>query len=160
MDRPREVYSLRAAIEELAVRLAVRRGTEEHIAAIDASLADMRSALRKRVTEQAAARLDVEFHDAIFQASHHDRLYSSWVAIRMQVYLFLLRRNIANADWSVATLKGHADIADLIRARKEGPAAAEVRRHISVAYDHIISAADDDTDADERRRIAESFLLS
>lgn len=100
-----EVYSLRAAIEELAVRLAVRRGTEEDIAAIDASLADMRSALRKRVTEQAAARLDVEFHDAIFQASHHDRLYSSWVAIRMQVYLFLLRHNIANADWRVSSPK-------------------------------------------------------
>lgn len=158
-----EVYSLRSAIEDLAVRLAIRRHTPDDLDAIEQSLTDMRSRLRRRLTEQEAARLDVDFHDAIFQAAHHERLYASWSAIRMQVYLFLRRRNIASADWRVATVKGHAEILDLIRGGKEGAAADAVRHHIRVAYDRIITSLSEksaESPGDNTRSIAESFLLS
>ena len=159
-----EVYSLRLSIEELAVRLAIRRGLPEDLEAIDASLADLRVGLRRRITEQNAARLDVEFHDAIFRAAHHERLYASWSAIRMQVYWFLCSRNLANADWRVATVAGHQEILDLIRAAKEKAATAAIRLHISSAYTRIIAGltADDadSPDAAGMRRLAKSFLLS
>lgn len=159
-----EVYSLRSAIEELAVRLAIRRGDETDVAAIDGSLTDLKSGLRRRLSEQEAARLDVEFHDAIFRAAHHERLYSSWSAIRMQVYWFLCSRNIANADWRVATVAGHQEILDLIRADKEKAAAAAIRVHVTSAYTRIINqltAADADSpDAGEILRVAKSFLLT
>jgi DNA-binding GntR family transcriptional regulator len=161
-----EVYSLRAAIEDLAVRLAIRRRVDADIAAMQASMADMRAGLRRRITEQDAARLDVEFHDAIFAAAHHERLYESWSAIRMQVFLLLLRRNIANADWKVATVGGHAEILDLIEAGNEDDAAKAVRFHVSTGYQRIVAGqlerAEDAADGppeDEVRSIADSFLL-
>lgn len=159
-----EVYSLRLSIEELAVRLAIRRHDVGDLEAIDTSLSDLRSGLRHRLTEQEAARLDVEFHDAIFRAAHHDRLYASWTAIRMQVYWFLCSRNIANADWRIATVKGHEEILDLIRTSKERAATTAVRLHISTAYTRIISqlTANDPqrADAAEILRVAKSFLLT
>lgn len=159
-----EVYSLRSAIEDLAVRLAIRRREEADIEALESSLADLRSGLRRRLSDQEAARLDVEFHDAIFRAAHHERLYASWSAIRGQVYLFLRRRNIANADWRVATVKGHADILELIRADKEDDAAAAVREHISNAYGKIISTLTEEADtadqAADARSVAESYLFT
>jgi DNA-binding GntR family transcriptional regulator len=158
-----EVYSLRAALEDLAVRLAIRRHQEEDLAALAASLAEMRTGLRRRLTEQEAARLDVEFHDAIFAAAHHERLYASWSAIRMQVYLFLLQRNIANADWRVQTVKGHAEILDVLKSGAEEEAARAVRQHITNGYGRIISGVADRADGgppgDEIRSIAATYLL-
>jgi DNA-binding GntR family transcriptional regulator len=158
-----EVYSLRSAIEDLAVRLAIRRHEDADLDALDGSLADLRSGLRRRLNAQEAARLDVEFHDAIFRAAHHQRLYASWSAIRGQVYLFLRRRNIANSDWRVATVKGHAEILELIRAGSEDAAARAVRGHISSAYGRIISTLHAEPGADgpaaDPRAIAESYLL-
>ena len=158
-----EVYSLRAAIEDLAVRLAMRRHDESDLAALDGSLADLRSGLRRRISEQEAARLDVEFHDGIFAAAHHERLYASWSAIRMQVFLFLLRRNIANADWRSATVQGHAEILELIRSGAEDDAARAVREHITNGYGRIISGVteqrSDEPPESDVRGIAESFLL-
>jgi DNA-binding GntR family transcriptional regulator len=159
-----EVYSLRSSIEDLAVRLAIRRGDPDDLAVIDGSLADLKSGLRRRLSEQEAARLDVEFHDAIFRAAHHERLYASWSAIRMQVYWLLCSRNIANADWRVATVAGHQEILDLIRASKEKAAAAAIRIHITSAYTRIISQLNSDgaekPDNAEVVRAAKSFLLT
>lgn len=158
-----EVYSLRSAIEELAVRLAIRRHNESDLEALDGSLKDLRSGLRRRLSAQEAARLDVEFHDAVFRAAHHDRLYASWSAIRMQVYLFLRRRHIANADWRLSTVKGHSDIVDLIKAGDENAAATAIRSHICAAYARVngtlLDGASSETSADEARVIAESYLL-
>lgn len=159
-----EVYSLRHSIEELAVRLAIRRHDDDDLDVIDDSLSDLRAGLRRRLTEQEAARLDVEFHDAIFRAAHHERLYASWTAIRMQVYWFLCSRNIANADWRIATVKGHQEILDLIRASKEKAATNAVRGHISAAYTRIVTQMTSDdpdkSDAAEILRVAKSFLLT
>lgn len=158
-----EVYSLRAAIEDLAVRLAIRRHDASDVAALEASLADLRSGLRRKLSEHDAARLDVEFHDAIFAAAHHDRLYESWAAIRMQVFLLLLRRNIANADWRVSTVAGHAEILDLIKSDNEEAAARAVRFHVSEGYQRIVAGLADNAESDasqhEVRDIADSYLL-
>lgn len=159
-----EVYSLRSAIEELAVRLAIRRRDDSDLEVLEGSLKELRSGLRRRLTAQEAARLDVEFHDGIFLAAHHERLYASWSAIRMQVYLFLRRRNIANSDWRIATVKGHADILELIRSGHEEAAAKAVRLHISAAYGRVIGGMSPErsyaVSSDAARAIAESFLLS
>lgn len=159
-----EVYSLRSAIEDLAVRLAIRRGQDDDIQAMETSLAELRGRLRRKLSEQEAARLDVEFHDAIFRAAHHTRLYTAWSTIRMQVYLFLCYRNIASADWREATVKGHAEIVELIRKGQEQAAATAVREHISAAYTRITDSfsarAGDQSPSEDSRSVAESFLLT
>ncbi len=135
-----EVYSLRSAIESLAVRLAIRRHEPADIDLLNDSLSELQAATRHQVTEQSAARLDVNFHDCIFKAAHHDRLYKSWSNIRMQVYWFLLSRNVAGPDWRENTAQNHGRILDLIVAGDETCAVDTIGEHIRAAYTRIWSA--------------------
>ena len=158
-----EVYSMRTAIESLAVRLAIRRRHQDDLDRLDASLSELQVAMRRKITEQAAARLDVNFHDCIFKAAHHERLYRSWSAIRMQVYWFLLSRNVANPDWREGMSQGHGRLLDLIRSGDEAAAVDAIGEHIRVAYTRIWAALSDKAEsgsAPSQREIGASFLLS
>lgn len=159
-----EVYSLRSVIEELAVRLAIRRRDDSDLEALDQSLADLRAGMKRKITEQVAARLDVSFHDNIFRAAHHERLYRSWSSIRMQVHWFLLLRTVASQDWREGMIQSHSRILELIRAGDEAEAVSAVGEHVRNAYNRICGAlieqqASTEAIPDARQR-AESYLLS
>jgi DNA-binding GntR family transcriptional regulator len=159
-----EVYSLRSVIEELAVRLAIRRREESDLQALEQSLADLRAGMKRKITEQVAAQLDVNFHDNIFRAAHHERLYGSWSSIRMQVHWFLLLRTVASQDWREGMITGHSRILELIRDGDEAGAVAATGQHIRDAYNRICGALIDQQEdraaiPDARQR-AESYLLS
>jgi DNA-binding GntR family transcriptional regulator len=132
-----DVYSLRTGLEVVATQLAVRRGQEEDWAQADAVLAELTVALKGKITEQDAARLDLEFHDVFYRAARSDRLYANWLAMRSEVYLFLLQRNIASPDWRKNAVSGHAVILDAVRARDEQLAVEMINGHISYAYSTI-----------------------
>lgn len=159
-----EVYSLRSVIEELAVRLAIRRHDEADLQALEHSLASLRTGMKRKVTAQAAARLDIDFHDSIFRAAHHARLYQSWSGIRMQVHWFLLLRTVADQDWREGMIQSHSRILELITAGDEGAAVTMVGQHIRDAYNRIcgvlIDKPGDEEAAPQARRRAESFLLA
>ncbi len=132
-----EVYSLRLAIEMLAARFAARRHNEEDIDRLEAAFADIQRAMKRKPKPQEAARLDIAFHDAMYVAAHHQRLYSSWQGIRMQAYWFLCRRNQASSDWVDNQMSGHREILDLIIARDEDTVERAVRAHITTAYSRL-----------------------
>lgn len=159
-----EVYSLRSAIEELAVRLAIRRHDAADLDALDRSLGEMRSGMRRKITPQEAARLDVNFHDGIFRAAHHDRLYKSWSTIRMQVHWFLLLRTVVDQDWRDSMTQNHMRILDLIRTGDEPGAVAAVGGHILQAYTRICGELIDQEDGPESGQLArlraDSYLLA
>jgi DNA-binding GntR family transcriptional regulator len=158
-----EVYSLRSAIEELAVRLAIRRHEPADLEALDRALNELRGGLRRKITPQEAARLDVSFHDGIFRAAHHDRLYKSWSTIRMQVHWFLLLRTVADQEWRDSMAQNHLRILDLIRAGNEDEAVAAVGDHILRAYTRIcgelIGQEDGPESGRQARLRADSYLL-
>src|SRR6187549_3127037 len=78
-----EVYSLRLALERLAVAQAARHGTEADFTLLDDILHEFRGTDSSQpLTEQEAADQDVRFHDAIYLAAHHERLYAAWSSIR------------------------------------------------------------------------------
>jgi DNA-binding GntR family transcriptional regulator len=159
-----EVYSLRSAIEELAVRLAIRRHDAADLDALDRSLGEMRSGMWRKTTPQEAARLDVNFHDGIFRAAHHDRLYKSWSTIRMQVHWFLLLRTVVDQDWRDSMTQNHMRILDLIRTRDEPGAVTAVGGHILQAYTRICGELIDQEDGPESGQLArlraDSYLLA
>jgi DNA-binding GntR family transcriptional regulator len=135
-----EIYTLRSALEPMAITLAIQRGSMSDLADIDASLAEMSSAFCGRITERDAARLDVQFHDTIYQAAHHQRLSSAWEQIRLPAYWFMLSRNVASPDWRNATVSGHAEIARLIKTGQESLAAQTIREHITFAHERILQS--------------------
>src|ERR1700735_4840987 len=118
-----EIYTLRSALEPMAITLAIQRGDAEDLAEMDASLAEMTSAFSRRITERDAARLA-----------------DAWEQIRLPTYWFMLSRNVASPDWREGTVKGHADILKIIRSGDERAAAAMITEHISFAYERILAS--------------------
>jgi DNA-binding GntR family transcriptional regulator len=148
-----EIFTLRSALEPLAISLAIQRGDASDRAAMDAAQAEMTSAFSRRITERDAARLDVQFHDTIYRAGHHQRLATAWEQIRLPTYWFMLSRNVASPDWREGTVRGHAELVRVIKAGDEAVAAAAIKEHISFAYQRILesyisSNASANTDAD------------
>ena len=60
-----------------------------------------------------------QFHELLYQASDHKRLYDCWVNLRRQIHILLLSRNVANADYRVITVSAHQVILDALRERDE-----------------------------------------
>lgn len=132
-----EVFSLRTAVERLAAEWAARNRTDADLEAAAAVLAEFEVALRGPITERQAADLDVRFHDALFRAAHHRRLLATWSAMRAQVQVFLLRRNIANQDWRSQMAEGHRAILQAISDRDPVAAADVVEGHLDAAYQRL-----------------------
>ena len=139
-DDLEELFTLRSALEPLAISLAIQRGSADDRAAMDAAIAEMASAFSRRITERDAARLDVEVHDTIYRAAHHQRLTSAWEQIRLPTYWFMLSRNVASPDWREATVRGHAELVQVINRGDQGAAALAIREHISYAYQRILDS--------------------
>jgi DNA-binding GntR family transcriptional regulator len=135
-----EVYSLRLALERLAMKQAVQHATEDDLAAMEGVLASFRAAFARGPTEPVIADLDVRFHDLIYRAAHHQRLYDCWSNLRAQIYIFLLSRNVANPDFRLVTVQSHQDLLDVLRARDEVRAVDEIEAHLLGAYERVIDS--------------------
>jgi DNA-binding GntR family transcriptional regulator len=136
-----EVYSLRLALERLAVARAARHGTETDFEVMDAVLHEFRgTGSDQPLTEQQAADQDVRFHDAMYRAAHHQRLMAAWGGIRSQVYVLLLGRNVAGPDFREDTYLGHLELAYLVRARDERRVVQAIERHIQASYERVLAS--------------------
>jgi len=133
-----EVYSLRLVLERLAVQLAIRNATEEELAEMQATIDTMAAYIKRGITEQEAAGLDMRFHDALYRASHHRRLQDSWETLRPQVHILLLSRNVASPDFRDQAVGGHQEILDAIRSGDEARATAIIEQHHQAGYDYAL----------------------
>jgi DNA-binding GntR family transcriptional regulator len=144
-----DVYSLRLALERLAIQRAARYATDQDFAAMEAVLTDFDIALSRGPSEKEVAVLDVRFHDLIYQAARHQRLYDCWANLKAQIYIFLLSRNVVDPDFREITVKSHAALLDAIRTRDETRATTEIEDHLRGAYDRVVrgySAAEADSE--------------
>jgi DNA-binding GntR family transcriptional regulator len=134
-----EVYSLRLALERLAVQYAVHYAQAEDFATMEANTDALQEAVARGITEQEAATLDIGFHDLLYRASRHRHVLDAWLSIRSQVYLFLLSRNLANADFRERVIvHGHRDILDALSKRNESRALRSIEDHLRSAYRYIL----------------------
>jgi len=132
-----EIYTLRSVLEPLAVDLVIDRLAEAELAGIEAALAEFTAEVSAGITAHRAAQLDVEFHDAIYSAVRHERLYDAWSRLRMPAYWFMLSRNVASPRWRAETVSGHARIFDTIRAGDRDAAREAVGEHIRAGFARI-----------------------
>jgi DNA-binding GntR family transcriptional regulator len=140
-----EVYSLRLALERLAVARAARLATDQDFEAMQAVLREF-SALRVAAqAEPLSARIladaDIRFHDTIYRAAHHRRLYGSWSTLRSQVYMLLLARDVATPGFDDMTFEGHRQIAHLIRTRQEERLQTIVEAHLRESYRRVLTGS-------------------
>lgn len=134
-----QVYSLRLALERLAMVEAMRNAKPADFEAMEAVVRSMEQAVASGITVQEAADLDIAFHDLLYRAAGHERLYDAWSNLKSQVYVFLLSRNLADSDYKgQLTTQGHAQVLDALRARDEANAIATIEEHLRAAYSRIV----------------------
>jgi len=139
----RELSSLRTVLEVFAGREAAVAAVESDLAAMSGVLA----AMAKVVEEQSdydMIRLDVEFHDKLYQAAHHERLLNAWFSIRSQVTLSLLvKRHTSNEYYREEVIAEHQELFDAVSSRDPDACERVVREHLSATYDRLIVSFQD-----------------
>ena len=125
-----EIYSLRTALERLAAECICLHAGAEDFGRIAAVL-DQFEELPRPLTRSAVASLDVAFHDAVFQAAHHERLYRAWLSLRSQMFLYLVNRDALRHDFASSWLKDHEELLAVLSRRKRGPAVKLVEAHMA-----------------------------
>ncbi|MFC7404170.1 GntR family transcriptional regulator [Georgenia alba] len=131
-----EVHTLRAAIEALAGERAATRLTEAHLAELDRVLKAMKNT-SAAVEPQEAVRLDLAFHDVIYDAADHVRLRRVWTSIRSQVSFFLITRNVNFPDFPMVGFPEHHELRTVLAEHDPAAARAAVEKHMSGAYTRL-----------------------
>ncbi len=150
-----EVYSLRLALEQLAVQQAIKNAETDYFDQMQAVVNEMQACLDRGITTQEAARLDINFHELIYQASHHTRLMNVWSNLRPQIHVFLLSRNVVNTDYREVLVSGHQKLLDLIRAGDEPQAIHMLQLHLRAAYERIHKSHADWLDTTAQKKPAD-----
>jgi DNA-binding GntR family transcriptional regulator len=129
-DEFEEIFSLRLALETMAVRLACGNLAAAHEVRIADNISRTRGA--SRLLELTL--LDIEFHDLIVQAAKHSRLQTCWATLRHQLEFWLARMH-SRVQAPVtktrdATVRNHQKLLAAIRSGNEARAVKAMREHI------------------------------
>lgn len=136
-----ELYELRLALERLAVKRAARLVTADELREMGSVVSDYGSAVEGAEVEEAV-RLDMKFHDLIYRAARHTRLYTCWSSLlRSQIHAFILSRSLVDHSYMIPCVPEHAAIRDALEAGERDRAVALVDRHLNGAQERLIQAA-------------------
>ena len=83
------------------------------------------------------AHLDVAFHDSVFQAAHHERLYEAWLSLRSQILLLLARNGEPRKHPAQSWRKDHEDLFEVLVRAKPAEAVRVVHDHIDGTYSRV-----------------------
>lgn len=128
-----EIYSLRTAMERLAIERAARLADEDDFKAMAAVVEELKAA----VAHADAARtveLDAAFHDLVYRAARHSRLYQAWATLRPQIETFLHTRSTDTQDYFAKALHEHVALLAIIRSRDSERAVEMIDDHLRTAY--------------------------
>ncbi len=131
-----EIYQLRLSLERLAIDRAARYATSEHLE----EMAELVTKLAQATDEGDIFRsltVDVSFHDVIYRAANHRRLYGSWAVLRPQIETFLNSRPASSREYLSKAVREHTDLLALIRAKDHAAAVRMIEQHINSAYERL-----------------------
>ena len=127
VDRLLQSYPVRAALEELAGREAVKRISDEGIAALFDELKAMRISAEQDDVQGVMSH-DRRFHELILEVADNQVLLETWRSLRVEAGTFV-SAIFANLDLQMIAGK-HEPIFDAIKARNPEAVAKQLRTHI------------------------------
>jgi GntR family transcriptional regulator, gluconate operon transcriptional repressor len=127
----RELYSLRAVLEQFALELAVESFTGDDLAAVQTALDAMANAAQAERMAEFVAQ-DMAFHSAFFERAGHRRLLRVWQTLSRPVEAMLEVTSIANPRTD-AILDKHRRILEAVRGRDVAAAHHWLRAHLDEA---------------------------
>lgn len=133
-----EVYSLRFAMESLAVRLSAKTADAACLAEMESCVHKMGDALTHGADAiRKTAELDVRFHKKLVQSCGHKLLLRHWTELRPQIHWLLLQRNISDPDFRDYAVSTHSIILNAIRDHDESRALHELDQHLRGSYTRV-----------------------
>lgn len=123
-----EIYSMRLAIERLAMERCAERADETVLAKLDEVIDQMRS-ISAEAPDDEHVRLDLEFHDLVYVAADHSRLLHTWSMLRSQVSMFLNARTDRSEFRSKLHVE-HQEMRDVLATKDPAAAARSIEKHI------------------------------
>jgi GntR family transcriptional repressor for pyruvate dehydrogenase complex len=130
-----DLMEVRMAIEPLAVKLSIQRGTARQIDQIQ----EIHEAFKKAVANQDTielATLDESFHDAIVEASNNDLLIKIGRLIA-DAFVEYRTRSFAVKENVIHALDPHEMIVGAILSKDEKAAILGIQRHLEISLEDM-----------------------
>lgn len=125
-----DVLEVRLGLEELAVKLACQRITEEELRTLYQTSRDFEKLLETGTEElQDLAQADVAFHDVIYQATNNERLIQLLNNLREQMYRYRIEY-LKDVKARRSLVEEHDALYESIKKRDISGAQKMIREHI------------------------------
>jgi len=90
-----EIWSLRIALENLALRYAIKHAVDKDIARLECYVKKLGLCIREEnFSLKKAVDLDLKIHEELVNISRHKRLISCWQSLKSQIWLLMFSRNV------------------------------------------------------------------
>ncbi|MDE3722238.1 GntR family transcriptional regulator [Nocardiopsis sp. N85] len=134
-----EVYTVRGALERLAAHRAATRATDSHLAELAGLVHALEHALARGADAPELLRLDLGFHDRLYELADNTRLQRAWQAVRSPVHLFQLTRiRLGHPHYREVVVDEHRALTDLLIRREAEAAARHAEAHVASARDALM----------------------
>ncbi len=139
--------SVRISLEELAVREAIDRLSEDQWVALCRRLEDLLSEMDAAVVASdavTATELDIEFHTALIRAADNRFLAQTWRLVGVPLLVWAPERELypqSQAELFVGLSERHRTLLEAIRQRDPDLSAVAIREHIERKLDDIVEHA-------------------
>jgi DNA-binding GntR family transcriptional regulator len=137
-----EIYSMREAIEMLAVDYTIKCASDAQMAELDQIVNQMEQRLSTTdYTQDDATGLDLQFHEVLCRISGHDRVLSGWHSLQAQVRLLLLTHRILQpVDFRERGVDSHRRLVIALQRRDIAQAHETLHQHLADSYETMVSA--------------------
>jgi DNA-binding GntR family transcriptional regulator len=122
-----ETYTVRAALESLAARLAAANLTEQDINALQHILSDMMDAAHRQ-DRDTLLELDNRFHETILQVSRNKTLYQLWKTLQFGTWSIVTYRKSSYDPVYLAAR--HEELLEALKTGDPERAAHAMQHHI------------------------------
>jgi DNA-binding GntR family transcriptional regulator len=145
-----EIYTLREALEILAIKCAILNATSVDINKLNKLINRFEILSKKEYTQFEAVDLDMEFHRTLCQISGHERLLNAWEALSSQIRLLLLKHRLWDPDdLRDRAVESHLQIVDAIKKKDTNLAIKRLQEHMSLSTRWLREAIEKESSKDK-----------
>jgi DNA-binding GntR family transcriptional regulator len=152
-DDAEEIYTLRVALEALAVEYVIKTATPEQIGKLDGYVDRMQAQVDEGYTQSESADLDLAFHHTLCQISNHQRLLAAWEALGPQIRMLLLSHRFRfPEDWEEVGVARHRKLVAALRQPDVQAAQDLLRYHLMSSYVGLLESFEQEETETEGQR--------
>ncbi len=137
LEEAEDLYAIRSVLAGLIGRLVVERATDQDISKLQDYVNKMEAAIQAN-SPDTYFKLNLEFHDALAQASHNKALYYNYLKIVDQLHL-MRRRGLVDAQNISISNKEHIAILSALQNRDAQGAEKAMRDHVNAGLSRLKS---------------------